>query len=712
MPIQSASDSQKVDYLWKKIVYGAAKTDISGNIDATNEPNPSPLLLRGDKILQQASLIANVIPGSNSSVVTVYPTTLPVECTSTAGIPTPTLTWQTGRTFWIPPEFGSTYQIKVYISPSGQAGNVLTKGTQVFATGSGNNDLWVFDYQSGILNFNSNNTPYNASNQPISFTGNSVYISGAVYSGQFGLPAATSVGNITFSNTTISTAFLDGNIYISPTGNGTVQFGGNLAVGLPVGNDANRPTNAQVGFTRFNTSRDSIEYFDGTNWIIPGEAVITSDIITPDGAANTFTLTSNSTTTGVMVSINGTMQQPFTAYDIINNNQIRFTETPLTTDIVDVRHIAVGAVSVVYDTSALYQYLPTYYGNVGNVNMVDMENAFANTVSMQANVTVLQANAYQQQAQIGNLRASAYSNVNLVAYLSSQGITSYSNVQVATYLPTYAGAITGANLTVSGAVISSNVAVNGNVTAQYLFGNGSQLTGIPVSYSNVQTLSYLTTGVAGNVIPNANLTYSLGSPTRQWKDIYVSGNTIYLGGVPLTISNGNLSVGGTSVAANLQTSLPAYSGNIGSLTVTGNLTVTGTTTTVNTEIVNQNEIVAGTATANTIVSNTAIISGNITAQYFVGNGSQLTGVFAAVTPTYETIAQNLSAYPFIINRLGTLISNVVYSVPGPLTITKSFTYDNNLITSIALYGSALPYTYTKNLTYIGTSISGASYSVL
>ena len=52
---QNASDSQKVDYLWKKIVYGAAKTDIAGNIDATNEPVASPLLIRGDKIWQQAS---------------------------------------------------------------------------------------------------------------------------------------------------------------------------------------------------------------------------------------------------------------------------------------------------------------------------------------------------------------------------------------------------------------------------------------------------------------------------------------------------------------------------------------------------------------------------------------------------------------------------------------------------------------------------------
>ena len=131
MPIQSASDSQKVDYLWKKIVYGAAKTDISGNIDATNEPNPSPLQIRADKILQNSDQIPGVIPGSNSSVVTVYPSTFPIECISTAGIPTPTLTWQTGRTFWVPPEFGSTYQIKVYISPSGNAANVTSKGTQV-----------------------------------------------------------------------------------------------------------------------------------------------------------------------------------------------------------------------------------------------------------------------------------------------------------------------------------------------------------------------------------------------------------------------------------------------------------------------------------------------------------------------------------------------------------------------------------------------------
>jgi hypothetical protein len=457
MPIQSASDNQKVDYLWKKIVYGAAKTDISGNIDATNEPNPSPLLIRGDKIIQQASLIANVIPGSNSSVVTVYPTTFPVECTSTAGIPTPTLTWQTGQTFWIPPEFGSTYQIKVYISPSGQAANVLTKGTQVFATGSGNNDLWVFDYQAGILNFNSNNTPYNASNQPISFTGNSVYISGAVYSGAFGLPPAVSTGNITFSNTTISTSFTNANIYFSPTGTGTVQFTGNAAIGLPYGTDATRPTNAETGFTRYNSARSSIEYYDGTQWLAPGEAVISSQTINPDGSANTFALSSNTTTAGVLVSINGTLQQPTSAYVIVGNNQIQFTEIPLTTDTVEVRYISVGAVSVgslQFQNTTFVTLDAQSINIVGNIQTTGFYNNLAN--NLLPNVATTTIDSYN----ITSYRTAKYiiQAVRSSDVQSSETLVTHNN---STALSTTYGVITIGNSlgNVSATIVGSNVEV-------------------------------------------------------------------------------------------------------------------------------------------------------------------------------------------------------------------------------------------------------------
>ena len=55
--------------------------------------------------------------------------------------------------------------------------------------------------------------------------------------------------------------------------------------------------------------------------------------------------------------------------------------------------------------------------------------------------------------------------------------------------------------------------------------------------------------VGGDIVPNANLGGSLGSPTRQWKSLYVSTNTIYINNIPLSIdSNNNLIVNGSPVA--------------------------------------------------------------------------------------------------------------------------------------------------------------------
>ena len=43
----------------------------------------------------------------------------------------------------------------------------------------------------------------------------------------------------------------------------------------------------------------------------------------------------------------------------------------------------------------------------------------------------------------------------------------------------------------------------------------------------------------GNLVPAANVAYSLGSSTLQWSSLYVSGNTIYLGNVALKTTAGN-----------------------------------------------------------------------------------------------------------------------------------------------------------------------------
>lgn len=174
-------ESQKVDYLWKKLGYGRTKTDVNAKKKAFNESIPSPLLLRGDKIWAQSDLIPATIPAATPSggVVTVYSDPVETVADITA---TTNCTWKTNITDWIPPEIGSTYLVKVYIHDSGDAANAIANGTQVLAAGSGNDDEWFFDYQSGVLCFIGENLPFG-----IDFTGKSVYITGAVYSGTFGV---------------------------------------------------------------------------------------------------------------------------------------------------------------------------------------------------------------------------------------------------------------------------------------------------------------------------------------------------------------------------------------------------------------------------------------------------------------------------------------------------------------------------------------------
>ena len=79
--------------------------------------------------------------------------------------------------------------------------------------------------------------------------------------------------------------------------------------------------------------------------------------------------------------------------------------------------------------------------------------------------------------------------------------------------------------------------------------------------------------------------------------------------------------------------------------------------------------------------------------------------------TFETISQNLKAYPFSINRTGDTITSVVYVAPGSATITKTFSYVEGRLSAVTLSGTPLgPTTYTKSLTYTDELITGVSYT--
>lgn len=56
-----------------------------------------------------------------------------------------------------------------------------------------------------------------------------------------------------------------------------------------------------------------------------------------------------------------------------------------------------------------------------------------------------------------------------------------------------------------------------------------------------------TISMAGNVIPEADLGGDLGSPSSQWRSLYVGTSTIYLGGTALSIADGTVTIDGTPV---------------------------------------------------------------------------------------------------------------------------------------------------------------------
>jgi hypothetical protein len=288
------SDTQKVDYLFKKVGYTLSKTDTATAKSPANESIPSPLITRGDYVWQQSSSIPSTIPGANSSVITIYSDALSdtvkatVDSTATAN-----RTWLTGLTNWIDPSFGSTYQAKVYVVESGTT-NPQTSGYQLFADGSGNNDSWYFDYSSGVLNFPDTNLPYYANGLAVSFTGKSIFVSGARYTGATGL--ANIALQTTYSNavTFNSNVNANANLIVSNalTVNGNITTGNLSTVGNVTAyrfyGDGSQLTNVGSNYSNANVAQYLPTYSGNIGAYNVNANIYTSNIGASSANANIF----------------------------------------------------------------------------------------------------------------------------------------------------------------------------------------------------------------------------------------------------------------------------------------------------------------------------------------------------------------------------------------------------------------------------------------
>ena len=230
-------------------------------------------------------------------------------------------------------------------------------------------------------------------------------------------------------------------------------------------------------------------------------------------------------------------------------------------------------------------------------------------------------------------------NVDAVA-----GMTYQKDSNVFTILGTISsqGNTIGGNLTTAG-----QVSATGNITGNYILGNGSQLTGLPATYSNSNVSSFLS-AFGSNTISTTG-TITSGNITSSNLN---TGGTVSATG---NITGGNLS--GTNIAGTLttaaQTNITSV-GTLGSLTVTANVSggniqtggqvsATGNIRTANYLSVGQDINVSGDVTATSYTGTSLSLSGNITGgdvrtgglisatgnitgNYFLGNGSQLSGL--------------------------------------------------------------------------------------
>lgn len=192
-------------------------------------------------------------------------------------------------------------------------------------------------------------------------------------------------------------------------------------------------------------------------------------------------------------------------------------------------------------------------GNTATSQLLWATNISALTPDQLPNA-ISNGNSWGSQISAGNIGVTVSSN-------SASGLKTWTFGTNGTFSGV-GGVIAGNITSTTDITANANVSAVGNVSGTYILGNISFATGIPQSYGNSNVYALLN-GSAANIIPLANVGYSLGNATNQWKDIWVSNSTIYMNSVPITIAAGNtLTVNGNAVVTTNGNGVTTF-GNIG-----------------------------------------------------------------------------------------------------------------------------------------------------
>ena len=183
--------------------------------------------------------------------------------------------------------------------------------------------------------------------------------------------------------------------------------------------------------------------------------------------------------------------------------------------------------------------------------------------------------------------------------------------------------------------IASNIAHAANVTAANasITAANVEIVALRANITAGNTLSNLT-AISSNVVPSANVTYSLGENTKRWANVYAN-TALYLGLSTITTSGGNIYVDGNPVGAgtygNTQVAqyLPYHNANVAATNLNASANVAA---------------VYINATANITAGNinaTRIVTSNVS--YTMGNSTHWTTPVSNVAAALDQLAARMYA---------------------------------------------------------------------
>ena len=243
-----------------------------------------------------------------------------------------------------PAFFGDTSSLNdgyLYVVANAQTGGSTSRGNLMLGSTNGNVKIFVGNTAEA-------NVRAVASTQGIDITNGNLYV--ASITSRTGRVTVNSDSSDTDfavnSDTTANIFYVDAGTSTASFGNSTqvanavVSFQSSNSILIPRGNSAQRPATGVTGMIRFNTTLDSLEFYDADSWVSAGTVftVIDSEVFNGDGSTVAYTLGTSQTTDSCIVSINGVLQIPVLAYSV-TGNVLTFTEAPLVSDTIEVREI-------------------------------------------------------------------------------------------------------------------------------------------------------------------------------------------------------------------------------------------------------------------------------------------------------------------------------------------------------------------------------------